>query len=112
MASNDATNANLPADRAMAALSLAYFLEGTHLREIGIIHAVLDGQIKKKLSSPYIENIPLSPSGKSPVEARPIPAREEGRIAIVTDVGQGMRWTRQRRRAQGTAGRVSMARER
>jgi hypothetical protein len=79
MASNDATNANLPADRAMAALSLAYFLEGTHLREIGIIHAVLDGQIKKKLSSPHIENIPLPASGKSPVQARPIPAREEGR---------------------------------
>jgi hypothetical protein len=26
----------------------------------------------------------------------PVPARQEGRIAIVTDVGLGMRWTRQR----------------
>jgi hypothetical protein len=48
-----------------------------------------DGQISKKLSSPVCKNISLPPSGKSPVEARPIPAREEGRIAIVTDVGWG-----------------------
>src|SRR5258708_28880745 len=61
---------------------------------------------QKNLSSPFAKNISLSPSGKSPVEARPIPAREEGRIAIVTDVGQGMRWTRQRRRAKGVAGRA------
>jgi hypothetical protein len=35
-----------------------------------------------------------------------IPSRTEGRIAIVTDVGHGMQWTRQRRRANGIAGRV------
>src|SRR5258708_4068461 len=66
---------------------------------------------QKNLSSPFAKNISLPASGKSPVQARPIPAREEGRIAIVTDVGQGMRWTRQRRGAQGMAGRVLMARE-
>jgi hypothetical protein len=38
--------------------------------------------------------IPLVPSGKSPLEAaRPV-ADQEGRIAIVTNVGHGMRWTR------------------
>jgi hypothetical protein len=36
-------------------------------------------------------NIPLAPSGKSPLEAGPSHAREEGRIAIVTNVGRGMR---------------------
>jgi hypothetical protein len=36
---------------------------------------------------------PLVMSGKSPLEARPSRARKEGRIAIVTDVGRGMRWT-------------------
>jgi hypothetical protein len=30
-----------------------------------------------------------------------IPASLEGRIAIVTDVGLGMRWTRQRRKTGG-----------
>ncbi len=46
--------------------------------------------------------IPLAPSGKSPLEARPSRARKEGRIAIVTDVGRGMRWTllRSARRAR------------
>jgi hypothetical protein len=39
------------------------------------------------------QTIPLAPSGKSPLEARPSRARKEGRIAIVTDVGRGMRWT-------------------
>ena len=34
-----------------------------------------------------------------------VPAREEGRIAIVTDVGHGMRWTRQRRARKAFAGR-------
>jgi hypothetical protein len=40
-----------------------------------------------------------------------IPSRTEGRFAIVTDVGCGMRWTRQRWARDVIAGRVS-ARER
>ena len=46
----------------------------------------LDGQISKNPSSPFRENIPLNPSGKSALRlAHPVP--REGRIAIVTDVG-------------------------
>src|SRR5260370_26637789 len=37
-----------------------------------------------------------------------IPRSKEGRIAIVTDVRHGMRWTRQRRRAIAIAGRVQL----
>src|SRR4029079_2403598 len=48
----------------------------------------LDGQISKNPSSPFRENIPLNPSGKSALRlAHPVP--REGRIAIVTDVGTG-----------------------
>jgi hypothetical protein len=43
------------------------------------------GQISKSVSSPDSKNIPLSPSGKSSLEARPIPSHSEGRLAIVTD---------------------------
>ncbi len=35
-----------------------------------------------------------------------IPSHTEGRFAIVTDVGYGMRWTRQRFARDGIAGRV------
>ena len=35
-----------------------------------------------------------------------IPHPQEGRIAIVTDVGCGMRWTRQRRAREVVAGRI------
>jgi hypothetical protein len=38
------------------------------------------GQISKNLSSPADKNISLNPSGKSPLQARPIPP-EKGRIA-------------------------------
>jgi hypothetical protein len=38
----------------------------------------------------------------------PIPSHQEGRFAIVTDVGCGMRWTRQRFARDGIAGRVLM----
>jgi hypothetical protein len=37
----------------------------------------------------------------------PIPSHSEGRFAIVTDVGCGMRWTRRRRETSG-AGRPSL----
>src|ERR1700687_3568881 len=39
-----------------------------------------DGQISKNLSSPVGKNISLNPSGKSPLQARPVPP-EKGRIA-------------------------------
>ena len=38
------------------------------------------GQITKNLSSPVDKNIPLNASGKSPLQARPVPP-EKGRIA-------------------------------
>jgi hypothetical protein len=43
-----------------------------------------DGQISKFLSSPNLKNIPLNPSGKSPLRIRPS-RPQEGRLAIVTD---------------------------
>ena len=49
-----------------------------------------DGQISprdKNLSSPFAKNIPLSPSGKSVLPARPVLTRQEGRIAVVTNAG-------------------------
>ena len=55
-----------------------------------------DGQISGFLSSPAHKNIPLPPSGKSSLQARVIPSPQEGRFAVVTDVGYGMRWTQQR----------------
>src|SRR6266536_5055716 len=47
-----------------------------------------DGQITKKLSSPFARNILLNPSGKSALPARPVLSRQEGRIAIVTNAGE------------------------
>jgi hypothetical protein len=43
-----------------------------------------DGQISKNLSSPSRKNIPLHPSGKSSLQARPV-SPEKGRIMIVTN---------------------------
>ena len=55
-----------------------------------------DGQISHFLSSPSAKNIPLLRRPKSLLYPRhPVP--HKGRFAIVTDVGHGMRWTRQRR---------------
>jgi len=51
------------------------------------------GWLVIRLSSPFRKNIPVLSRPKSllyPPPSRP----EEGRIAIVTDVGHGMRWTR------------------
>jgi hypothetical protein len=50
---------------------------------------VPDGQITNLLSSPLCKNISLHPSGKSSLQIRAIPSREEGRIMIVTNVGMG-----------------------
>ena len=52
--------------------------------------AAPDGQISRRdkiLSSPISKNISLSPSGKSVLPTRPVPPRQEGRIAIVTNAG-------------------------
>jgi hypothetical protein len=46
------------------------------------------GKLAARLSSPSRKKIPLSPSGKSVLEARPFRATKEGRIAIVTTRGQ------------------------
>ncbi len=61
------------------------------------------------LSSPVLKNIYIYADPKSP--AYPSPSRPaEGRIMIVSYVGHGMRWTRQRWRARGSRG--GFARER
>jgi hypothetical protein len=51
-----------------------------------------DGQISwrnENLSSPTVENISLSPSGKSVLPARPVLSRQEGRIASRHERGMG-----------------------
>src|SRR5262245_27466058 len=48
----------------------------------------------ENLSSPARENIPLRVCPKSNLQFPPPRTREEGRLAIVTEVGSGMRWTR------------------
>jgi hypothetical protein len=60
-------------------------------------HISRNGSTLSLLSSPPPKNISLCPSGKSSLEPRAIPHPQEGRIAIVTDVGRGMRWTLWRR---------------
>jgi hypothetical protein len=51
------------------------------------------------LSIPLGKNIPLLKGRKSATyAAHPVP--HEGRFAIVTDVGYGMRWTRRRSRRE------------
>ncbi len=47
-----------------------------------------------------------SPFGRNRFMDSAIPSHTEGRFAIVTDVGHGMRWTRQRFARDGIAGRV------
>jgi hypothetical protein len=44
---------------------------------------------------------------KSVISSRHPASTKEGRIAIVTNVGCGMRWTRQRRARKGMTGRAS-----
>jgi hypothetical protein len=48
----------------------------------------------KSLSSPFDKNISLFQKRESGVWFAPSRAHSEGRIAIVTDVGCGVRWTR------------------
>jgi hypothetical protein len=61
------------------------------------------------VSSPFSQNFSLSRLVETGIE-RIIPPQTEGRFAIVTDVGRGMRWTRAalltRARACGRRSRV------
>jgi hypothetical protein len=59
---------------------------------------------RENLSSRHSENIPLRDCPKSHLRF-PLSRPEKGRIAIVTNVGQGMRWTLQRQ-AQSLRGRT------
>ncbi len=52
------------------------------------------GKSAEMLSSPARKNKLLRRNPKSPLQPAPSRTRQEGRIAIVTDVGRGMRWTR------------------
>jgi hypothetical protein len=52
-----------------------------------------DGQISDFLSSPARKNFPLQLPTKS-AASNGVPFPQEGRFAVVTDVGCGMRWTR------------------
>ena len=60
---------------------------------------------------PRGKNIPLRDVGQIKPRTPAIPHPLEGRIAIVTDVGCGMRWTQQRRARNVFAGRVSAVSE-
>jgi hypothetical protein len=64
--------------------------------------------VRENLSSRHSENISLRDCPKSHLHF-PHPGPQEGRIAIVTDVGQGMRWTLQRQ-AQSLRGRMMLRR--
>ena len=61
------------------------------------------------LSSPSRKNILIFRIHKSVYISRH-PASQEGRFAVVTDVGCGMRWTRQRRSANTLRGRAALMR--
>ena len=52
------------------------------------------GKSAKNLSSPFFKNISLHFRGKSLAYLQPSRAHQEGRFAIVTNVGCGERWTR------------------
>jgi hypothetical protein len=60
---------------------------------------VPDVQISKKLSSPICKNIFVFIRPKSDAYSLP-PRAHKGRIMVVTDVGCGMRWTRERWRVR------------
>ena len=55
-----------------------------------------DGQITKILSSRLLKKYSAFPVGQISATSSPVSRPQEGRIAIVTDVGRGMRWTRWR----------------
>ena len=55
------------------------------------------------LSSPSRKNFPLNMSGKSPLQARPVPP-DKGADRESSRTRGGMRWTRQRRARKGSQG--------
>jgi len=55
-----------------------------------------DGQISHLAVQPRLQKYSASPPTQINSKSSAIPSRTEGRFAIVTDVGHGMRWTRQR----------------
>jgi hypothetical protein len=71
---------------------------------LAFFHQVIcpTGSCREFLSSPSAKNISLFQKPKSVVMFAPSRTREEGRIAIVTDVGSGMRWTRRCRETSDT----------
>jgi hypothetical protein len=60
-----------------------------------------DVLIYKTAVQPSLQKYFAFPVGQIKFTTRHVPPRSEGRIAIVTDVGRGMRWTRQRRKTSG-----------
>jgi hypothetical protein len=54
------------------------------------------GARRKILSSPLRKNISLPRLVETALWSRTVPCPQEGRFAVVTDVGRGMRWTRRR----------------
>jgi len=54
------------------------------------------------LSIPRRKNILVFLSTQITPQLSPIPSHKRGRIAIVTDVGCGMRWMRECRKTNGT----------
>ena len=56
-----------------------------------------DGQISDRAIQPRLQKYSCFHLSQISLRTPPSRSREEGRIAIVTDVGHGMRWTRQRR---------------
>jgi hypothetical protein len=79
-------------------------------RDSGCVRATAAGDLLDgaRLSSPAAKNISSSRSTQIISLSHAVSSLNEGRIAIVTDVGFGMRWTRQRRRARGMQGGLSI----
>ncbi|SIO06413.1 hypothetical protein SAMN05443247_01728 [Bradyrhizobium erythrophlei] len=62
---------------------------------------VPDGQINQFAVKTFLRKNSSYSVGQITARSSPHPGPKEGRFAIVTNVGSGMRWTRQRRRANG-----------
>ena len=80
----------------------AGFARGHHYRL-----RCLSGKSRMGLVQCSRQKYSASPLPQITPKTRAIPHPLEGRIAIVTDVGRGMRWTRQRRARDVFAGRAS-----
>jgi len=71
----------------------AYVRKSEHGRTLALalVHGVIcpTGSFAKSLSSPLCKNISLSPSGKSSLQARPVPPRLRGTYASSRTLGAG-----------------------